>query len=202
MPTYGSNLQDALMSQLDSLNDRLQQAMDNTMARSQPMIDEYVLEYAIENFYEGYTPTVYHRTGQLAERQVIESELKDISNSDALMFQIVTHFYPDRMNHGEYKVEAEYYREKRRGKGKKRYRRKKNSKSQYIIRPKKNVNEERILTETLQFGLHGFMGSQDTIAPIIIDDGGTPDGCLIQAFSDFIKHDFDRIFNEELNKLK
>lgn len=186
------DMERAMAEAMNEIDKKMEKAFKNAMKRIEPKLLDVMRKASVVNYYRGYSPHVYIRTNQL--HKAISLRLEDTSYGDMFAFSVFPKYDEKNpgMNHSKYKIVATY-------------KHKKNKKftgkvSQYIcdVELKKKPDEEAIMEMTLGAGYHPKVGTADTEAPIWTEDD---DGVLIDALQDYVNKNFEKLFNEEYDKL-
>ena len=184
------DMEKAMAEAMNEIDKKMEKAFKNAMRRIEPKLFDVMKKASVQNYYGGYYPHVYQRTGQL--NKAISLRLKDTSYGDIFAFSVLPKYDESSMDHSEYDIIATY-------------KHKKNKKltgkiSTYKchVKLKKKPDEEAIMEMTLGAGHHPKVGTADTEAPIWTEDD---EGVLIDALQDYVNKNFEKLFNEEYDKL-
>jgi hypothetical protein len=101
---------DAWKNTQEEIFKKEEKAFKNAMDRITKGLNEVMRKATVENFYDGYTPEIYVRTGELAK--AISLTTDDISVGDSFMFSIHPVYDETKMNHQTYKVHGKYKHKK------------------------------------------------------------------------------------------
>lgn len=186
-----ANEMERLMAEaMNEIDKKMEKAFKNAMKRIEPELFEVMKEASVQNYYGGYFPHVYIRTDQL--HKAISISLKDTSYGDMFAFSVLPKYDESEMNHSEYDIIATYkHKKNKKFTGKV-------STYKCHVKLKKKPDEEEIMETTLGYGWHPKVGTAGTEAPIWTEDD---EGVLIDALQDYVNKNFERIFNEEYDKL-
>lgn len=180
------------------IDKKMEVAFQRTMKRIEAELFEVMKEVTVRNFYGGYSPIVYQRTGQL--KNAISLEVDDMSHGNIMSFNVSPMYDESTMDHSVYQVKAVYkHRKKDKKTGKIKYTGK-TSTYKYTVALKKKPDEEQIMEMTLGAGYHPRVGTAGTIAPIWLDDDEDT-GVLFDSLEKYVNENASKIFNEEYNKL-
>ena len=184
------NMEKAMAEAMNEIDKKMEKAFKNAMKRIEPKLFEVMKKASVKNFYGGYSPRVYQRTGQL--NNAISLRLKDTSYGDMFAFNILPKYDESSMDHSEYDIIATYKHKKNKkltGKV---------STYKCHVKLKKKPDEEAIMEMTLGAGYHPKIGTAGTDAPIWTEDD---EGVLIDALEAYVNKNFEKFFNEEYDKL-
>lgn len=185
-----SAMEKAMAEAMNEIDRKMEMAFKNAMKRIEPKLFEVMREASVENYYNGYFPYVYIRTNQL--HKAISLSLKDTSYGDMFAFSVLPKYDESTMNHREYDIIATYkHKKNKKPTGKV-------STYKCHVKLKKKPDEEEIMETTLGYGWHPRVGFAGTDAPIWTEDD---EGVLIDALQDYVNKNFEKIFNEEYDKL-
>lgn len=187
-----SAMEKAMVEAMKEIDRKMDRAFQNAMKRIEPDLLEVMREASVMNYYRGYSPRVYIRTDQL--HQALSLRLKDTSYGDVFAFSVLPKYDESSMDHSEYYMWVTYTRKG----GKNRKGKKGTYKYKAHVKLKNKPDEEEIMETTLGEGYHPKVGTAMTDAPIWTEDD---EGVLIDALQDYVNKNFERIFNEEYDKL-
>lgn len=165
-----------------------EKAFANTMKRIERELFQIMYEVTVKNFYGGYFPSMYKRTGQL--ENAISIKLKDTSTINAFSFDVIPRYDESEMDHSVLTI---IYQPK---KNKKPF-----GKPKEYIYTLEDVDEAAIMELALGKGYHLNVGYGKTEHPIWLNDDDDT-GVLFDSLENYIAKNASRIFNEEYNKLK
>ena len=185
-----SIMEKAMADAMSEIDRKMEKAFQNAMKRIEPALFRVMQKASVVNYYNGYYPRVYKRTNQL--HKAISLKLKDTSYGDVFAFSVLPRYDESSMDHSEYDIVATYRHKKNK--------KPTNKVSVYKchVKLKKKPDEEAIMETTLGEGWHPKVGTADTDAPIWTEDD---EGVLIDALQDYVNKNFEKIFNEEYDKL-
>ena len=194
----GSNVEKMLgqmfEDSLKEIDKKMEKAFQNTMKRMEVALKNVMKGATVKNYYKGYQPRVYKRTGQL--NKAISLKLEDTSFDGAFSFNVLPKYDESSMDHSEYDIVATYQPQK----NKKPFGKVKTYNCH--VKLKKKPNEEKIMEMTLGEGYHPKVGTANTTAPIwSYDDDGNDDGYLWECLEEYINKNLSKIFNKEYDKL-
>lgn len=190
----------AMEEAMNEVDKKMDIAFQRTMKRIEKELFDVMKKVTVQNFYMGYSPTVYQRTYQL--HKAISLEVADSSHGNIMSFNVMPEYDESGMDHSVYKVRATYkHRKKDKITGK--YKETgKTSTYEYTVRLKgdKKPDEEKIMEMTLGSGYHPMVGTAGTDAPIWLNDENDT-GILFDSIEDYMQKNASRIFSEEYDKL-
>lgn len=184
------DMEKAMVDAMNEIDKKMEKAFKNAMKRIEPKLFEIMKEASVKNYYNGYFPHVYIRTNQL--HKAISLSLKDTSYGDVFAFSVLPKYDESDMDHREYDILATYKHKKN-----KKYTGKVSTYKCHV-KLKKKPDEEEIMEMTLGAGYHPKVGTAGTDAPIWTEDD---EGVLIDALQEYVNKNFEKIFNEEYDKL-
>lgn len=184
------DMEKAMADAMNEIDKKMEKAFKNAMKRIEPKLFEVMKEASVKNYYNGYFPHVYIRTNQL--HKAISLSLKDTSYGDMFAFSVLPKYDESDMDHREYDILATYKHKKN-----KKYTGKVSTYKCHV-KLKKKPDEEEIMEMTLGAGYHPKVGTAGTDAPIWTEDD---EGVLIDALQEYVNKNFEKIFNEEYDKL-
>lgn len=184
------DMEKAMDDAMNEIDKKMEKAFKNAMKRIEPQLFYVMKKASARNYYSGHYPYVYKRTNQL--HKAISLSLKDTSFGDMFAFSVIPKYDESSMDHSEYDIVATYRHQKNK--------KPTNRVSTYKchVKLKNKPNEEAIMEMTLGAGYHPKVGTAGTEAPIWTEDD---EGVLIDALQDYVNKNFERIFNEEYDKL-
>lgn len=184
------DMERAMAEAMKEIDRKMEKAFNNAMKRIEPELFKVMKKASVQNYYGGYYPSVYIRTGQL--NKAISLKLKDTSYGDMFAFSILPKYDESDMDHSEYDIVATYkHKKNKKPTGK-------ISTYKCHVKLKKKPNEEEIMEMTLGAGYHPKIGTAGTDAPIWTEDD---EGVLIDSLQEYVNQNFEKIFNEEYDKL-
>ena len=172
---------------MQKIKDKEDKAFKNTIKRMENELFEIMKKVTVYNFYNGYSPKVYKRTGQL--KNAIKIRLDDTSTSNTFSFDVIPIYDESNMDHSELTLIYQPMKNKKPFGAPKEY--------TYTL---ENVDEEKIMNMTLGAGYHPKVGTAKTIAPIWLDDEDNT-GILFDELIKYVNENASRIYNEEYDKL-
>lgn len=185
-----SAMEKAMDDAMKEIDRKMEIAFKKAMGRIEPKLLEVMEKASVQNFYGGYFPHVYIRTGQL--KKAISLKTKNTSYGDIFAFSVLPKYDESTMNHREYDILATYkHKKNKKPTGKV-------STYKCHVKLKEKPDEEAIMEMTLGAGYHPKVGTAKTDAPIWTEDD---EGVLIDALEKYINDNFENFFNEEYDKL-
>jgi hypothetical protein len=168
---------------MQKINEKEEKAFKNTMKRMEDELFEIMKKATVRNFYGGWIPRVYKRTGQL--KNAISIKLDDASTANTFSFDIIPIYDETKMDHSELTLIYQPMKNKRPFCNPKTY--------TYVL---EDVDEKKIMDMTLGAGYHPKVGTALTEAPIWLDDDNDT-GILFDQLEDYVRKNASRIYNEE-----
>lgn len=171
------------------MKNRVEIAMENTEQRVAEKIQEIIWRYGLDFYYDGYSPIMYVRTGNLRHSGAIAPYINEFKKNGMIGFQYGAEFDESLMDHSMLTIKVEYDR-KRDGRHVEKFYSYKNE----------DVDEKAIL-DNFRAGRHP-LGVPDAFfeqGPIWMKGmtGVAPDALRLWKDSGAIKD----IFKEEIGKL-
>ena len=105
-----SAMERAMDEAMKEIDRKMEKAFDRAMQRIEPELLEVMRKASVQNYYRGYSPHVYIRTGQL--NKAISLRTENTSYGDMFAFSVLPKYDESEMDHSEYNIIATYKHKK------------------------------------------------------------------------------------------